>query len=333
LKNKKKILFAVLNWGLGHVTRSWELINNLINEGNEVILASDGVAKEFLMKEFPQLKMFEVPSYNIQYGEKGNILPLIKNGLNTQIAVKKEQVWLKRFLKKQKVDLIISDNRYGMFCSEIKSIIITHQLNIKVPILENVVNAQNYFWLNRFHEIWVPDHENTLSGELSQPIPSKLMNKVKEIGWISRFKKSDTASEELILAIVSGPEPQKTILIDKLVPILKNLDHKVILYTGNPNENKEEIHGLLTIKSHDSTPEFIKNIQKAKVIIGRPGYSSIMDYWVLQKKMILIPTPGQFEQLYLAKHLFVNHNVTYTQQSLLSFATLRRLLRENRIEI
>lgn len=333
MKNKKKILFAVLNWGLGHATRSWELINNLLNEGNEVILASDGVAKEFLMKEFPQLKMFEVPSYNIQYGEKGNILPLIKNGLNTQIAVKREQVWLKRFLKKQKVDLIISDNRYGMYCSEIKSIIITHQLNIKVPILENVVNAQNHFWLNRFHEIWVPDHENTLSGELSQPIPSKLMNKVKEIGWISRFKKSDTASEELILAIVSGPEPQKTILIEKLVPILKNLDHKVILYTGNPNENKEEIHGLLTIKSHDSTPEFIKNIQKAKVIIGRPGYSSIMDYWVLQKKMILIPTPGQFEQLYLAKHLFVNHNVTYTQQSLLSFATLRRLLRENRIEI
>ena len=212
LVNKKNILFAVLNWGLGHATRSWELINNLVNEGHEVILASDGVAKEFLTEEFPSLLVCEIPSYNAQYSDKGSVFPMLKNGLKTQLAVKKEQRWLQQFLKQQEIDLIISDNRYGIYCSGIKSIIITHQLNIKVPFFEHLVNVQNHLWLSRFNEIWVPDNNGELSGDLSRPIPEKIARKVKEIGWLSRFKNTGKSTENIILAIVSGPEPQKTIL-------------------------------------------------------------------------------------------------------------------------
>ena len=276
---KKKILFAVLNWGLGHATRSSELIREFSEEGNEIVLASDGVAKFFLEKEFPDLKIYNLPTYNIRYSKKNNFFTMLKNGLNTQLAVRKEKRWLKQFLKKNKIDQIISDNRYGLYDRDIYSVIITHQINIKSPFGLKVVNAQNHSWLNNFHEIWVPDVNNELSGELSYPVPNKLVSKVKEIGWLSRFKQHKKLSQEqTILAIVSGPEPQKSILADKLKSFLSKLDERSILYLGSPEIYKQEEIGNLTIKGHSSTNEFAQDIADAKIVIGRSGYSSLMDY-------------------------------------------------------
>ena len=70
IKNKK-IIVAPLNWGLGHATRCIPIINGLLENGFEPIIASDGVALELLKKEFPKLISFELPSYNIKYAEKG----------------------------------------------------------------------------------------------------------------------------------------------------------------------------------------------------------------------------------------------------------------------
>lgn len=326
--NKKKILFAVLNWGLGHATRSWELIHDFIQKGHEVILASDGAAKDFLEIEFPNIVMHKIPPYQAEYGLKGGVLPMLKNGLKTQIAVKKEHLWLKHFLRNNPVELIISDNRYGFYASNVKSVIITHQLTIKVPFGSKLVNTQNHAWLSRFNEIWVPDNKGELSGDLSRPIPRKLEEKVKEIGWLSRFKTLQEDSEDILMAVVSGPEPQKTILTKKLKSILQKLDYESLLYTGTPGVQKTEKVGRLTIKNHDSTTEFSKNIRRAKLVIGRSGYSSIMDYHVLKKNMVLIPTPGQYEQSYLAQHLNLSKKVTLINQEDLNFNSLKRALRE-----
>ena len=322
---KKKILFAVLNWGLGHATRSWELIHKLSEEGNEVILASDGVAKIFLEQEFPELKVYGLPSYNIQYGKRSSIFAMLKNGVKTQIAVRKEKVWLREFLKKNKIDQIISDNRYGIYSGSIHSIIVTHQINIKTLFGSILVNAQNHKWLNNFNEIWVPDINSELSGELSTPIPKKLASKVKQIGWLSRFKqyKNNTTSNELIVAIVSGPEPQKSILAETLKKILSQLNTKSVLYLGSPEVDKREKIGNLIIKPHASTAEFGEDLAAAKVVVSRSGYSSLMDYKILNKKMLLIPTPGQDEQIYLGKHLSVNSGVTLISQKNLNFVNFK----------
>ena len=50
----KKILIAPLNWGLGHATRCIPIINALIEEGLEPILAGDGDSLKLLQKEFPK---------------------------------------------------------------------------------------------------------------------------------------------------------------------------------------------------------------------------------------------------------------------------------------
>ena len=321
---KKKILFAVLNWGLGHATRSWELIRKFSEDGNEIVLASDGVAKTFLAKEFPDLKIYTLPTYNIRYSKRNSFFTMLKNGFKTQIAVRKEKSWLKEFLKENKIDQIISDNRYGLYAKSVKSIIISHQINIKAPFGLKLINAQNHRWLNNFDEIWIPDINNELSGELSKPIPNKLANKVKEIGWLSRFKQHKKINKgQTILAIVSGPEPQKSILGDTLKSFLSKLDQKSILYLGSPDIYKREEIGNLTIKGHASTIEFAQDLSDAKIVIGRSGYSSLMDYKILNKKMILVPTPGQDEQIYLGKYLSFNPDVTLILQKDLNFANFK----------
>lgn len=327
MATKKKILFAVLNWGLGHATRSCELIHNYIKKGDEVILASDGVAKDFLRLEFPNLKIHELPSYNAKYGNKGGLFAMMKNGFKTQLAVKKEKAWLNSFLDSNSIDLIVSDNRYGIYNDSIKSVIITHQLNIKSPFATRIVNAQNHAWLDNFDEIWVPDTKSELSGDLSKLIPEKIRRKVKEIGWLSRFKVFDlTKSEEIILAIVSGPEPQKSILSNKLEELLMTLDYKAVLYTGKPGGVEHVSKDNLTIKSHAISNEFAKDLARAKVVISRSGYSSIMDYKVFNKNVILIPTPGQDEQLYLGEYLNENPNFKLIQQEELNFESLKSLI-------
>lgn len=327
--NNKKILFAVLNWGLGHATRSWELINNLHEDGHEVILASDGEALKFLKLEFPKLEAHNLPSYNAKYGVSGGIFPMLKNAIKTQKAVREEQTWLKEFLVKNNIDQIISDNRYGIFSPDVESIIITHQLNIKVPFASKIVNAQNRKWLNRFDQIWVPDQNGELSGELSNPVPLKLKSKVKEIGWLSRFKNApNIETSNVIMAVVSGPEPQKTILVDKLRSVLLEYKGESILYTGLPGEKKEEKIHNLTIKNHAHTSEFMADLQSAKLVMGRSGYSSLMDYMVLGKNMILIPTPGQDEQIYLGNYLKNKAEVTLISQMNVNFASFLSCINE-----
>lgn len=321
---KKKILFAVLNWGLGHASRSWELIRGLTEEGHEVVLASDGEAKCFLEKEFPNLVIHSIPSYNIKYGPKKSSLTILLNGLKVQSAVRKEKKWLKQFLQVNKINQIISDNRYGIYDELIPSAIITHQVNIKAPFASWLVNFQNQIWLNKFHEIWVPDINNELSGELSKTISNRLLSKIKEIGWLSRFKKHKKISQkQIILAIVSGPEPQKSILSARLKSFMAQLEEKSILYLGCPEIDQKEEIGNLIVKGHASTDEFAQDLANAKVVIGRSGYSSLMDYKVLNKKMILIPTPGQDEQLYLGEYLSVNHEVTLISQKDLNFVNFK----------
>lgn len=321
---KKKILFAVLNWGLGHATRSWELIRELTEKGDEVVLASDGEAKFFLQKEFPKLEIHSIPSYNIKYGENNTIIAMLLNGVKIQSAVRKEKKWLEQFLKENKINQIISDNRYGICNASIPSVIITHQINIKAPFASWFVNFQNRLWLNQFHEIWVPDVNGELSGDLSKPIPNSLLSKVKEIGWLSRFKRNKKAiQKQIILAIVSGPEPQKSILSAKLKSFLAQLEEDSILYLGCPEINQNQEIGNLTVKGHASTNEFAQDLANARVVIGRSGYSSLMDYKILNKKMVLIPTPGQDEQLYLGKYLSVNPEVTFILQKELNFPNLK----------
>jgi uncharacterized protein (TIGR00661 family) len=305
----KTVLVAVLDWGLGHATRSIPVIRELQNQQVRVVLAGNGASFALLKQEFPSLKFYELPDYGIRYPENGRILwtlikqiPWLKRVLKTEFKVVTDVV------QKEKVDAIISDNRYGCHQVMIPSVIICHQLNLQLPRgwqwLSPFINAWHEKYLLQFNQIWVPDMPDkslSFSGELSK---SDLPD-VKRIGILSRFGKSSNSynSKFDLVAMVSGPEPQRSVFENIMRDQLRYFDGNALLVKGLPEQKEFTISGSLTEVNHLEASELEQILQDSKIVLARAGYSTVMDLAALGKKAILVPTPGQTEQEYLAKFL------------------------------
>jgi uncharacterized protein (TIGR00661 family) len=310
--SKPKILVAPLNWGLGHASRCIPIIKSILANQIEVIIACGDSQKLMLEAEFPSLRFIYLPGYDLKYGQSKRLtlLKIIFQIPKILIRIKRENRWLKGFLVKEKIDVVISDNRYGLFSIKIHSVFITHQLRIKVPFgkkIENIIQRINYRYINKFSECWVPDLENepSLAGELSHP-DELTETHIRYIGCLSRLKKIDTKIiDNSLLIILSGPEPQRTIFEKILLDQLRSYPDKVNFVRGTPGKKEKlAVNSNITVYDHLPTTELNKIICGSEFVICRSGYSSIMDIVKLEKKSIVVPTPGQTEQEYLADHLF-----------------------------
>ena len=313
---KPRILVAPLDWGLGHATRIIPIIRELLVQGCEVWLAGEGAQEHLLKTEFPQLPFLNLPGYRIHYAKtkKGLLWKMIQQGPKMRRAILYEHQWLKRVVKENCFDAIISDNRYGLYHSEITSIFITHQLNIKSfagKWSERILQNRNYKYINRFTECWVPDEEskNNLAGELSHPAIKPVVP-VQYIGLLSRFDSSsppgggDGGLKGQLLIILSGPEPQRSILEDKIINEISHYNGTATIVRGLPGSSSLiPSSNMIHFYNHLPADQLKKEMLKAEYVISRCGYSTIMDLQKLQKKSILIPTPGQTEQEYLSKYL------------------------------
>jgi uncharacterized protein (TIGR00661 family) len=305
-----KVLVAPLDWGLGHATRCIPIIRELIVQGCSVILAGEGKVKSLLQLEFPALPFLQLPGYRIEYAFSGwglafKIVAQIPKLLS---AIKEEQAWLEKVVEEEKIDAVISDNRYGLFNEKIHCVFITHQLLIKAPVklAEDFLQNINYRYIDKFDECWVPDEagENNLAGLLSHPteLPSI---PTKYVGPLSRFNPDQSqSSQNYLLILLSGPEPQRTLLESQMIEELKQYTKPVVLVRGLPAENgKLDVNENVAVYSHLQAAVLEEKIKSASLVISRCGYSTVMDLAALDKKSILIPTPGQTEQEYLATHL------------------------------
>jgi predicted glycosyltransferase len=326
-KKSAKILLAPLDWGLGHATRCIPIVKELLSLNCEVIIAAKGPQKAVLEQEFPFLRFVGIPGYNVKYG-KNRALTLLKITLKIPeilIRIKAEKAWLKGFAKQEKLDAVISDNRYGLYKRGLPSVFVTHQLLIRTPFgarADRILQRIQYRLLRRFSICWVPDleHQPSLAGQLSHPekLPSI---PVRYIGILSRFEKRSAGTDATIscdlLILLSGPEPQRTIfeniILDQLasdsaLPAQPALPEKIVLVRGLPERSqgsdniRSRLPGLVV---HDHLPAEALNewVCGAGLVLSRPGYSSVMDLLKLQKKCIFVPTPGQTEQEYLGDHL------------------------------
>ena len=305
----KKLLVAPLDWGLGHATRCVPVIRELINNNCDVWLAGEGVQEKLLREEFSSLPFLPLKGYRIKYAKAGLTGKLLLQIPSILRSIKEENKWLKEQIIRHGFDAVISDNRYGLHHEKIFSVLITHQLCIKSSLgkwSEGFLQKWNYKLIDRFNECWIPDEEgeNNLAGELSHPgkLPAV---PIKYIGPLSRFKKNNV--EEMkghLLIILSGPEPQRTILENKIIDQVVNYNGSATIVRGLPNE-KNIIPSTNTIHfyNHLASEELNNEAMKAEFVIGRSGYSTVMDMAALQKKCIFIPTPGQTEQEYLGDHL------------------------------
>jgi uncharacterized protein (TIGR00661 family) len=303
-KSTKRILICPLDWGLGHATRCIPIVNELLQRGCEVMIASSGQALSLLKNEFPHLAFEELPSYNPRYS---TWLPMTVS-MALQLPkfmniVKKEHECLEKIVTEKNIDLVISDNRYGCWSEKIKSIFITHQVNILVPwYLNDWVSHFNQTQIRKFARCWVPDYKGnrSLAGELSQTAGDNF----RFIGPLSRLTKLTSVEKRYdILAIVSGPEPQRSEFENLLRRALINANKEALLVKGIPSNSTIVNDGLLHEVDFLSATELNIAIHASDVVVCRSGYSTVMDLITLSKSAILIPTPGQTEQEYLATSL------------------------------
>jgi uncharacterized protein (TIGR00661 family) len=302
--HNKRILVAPLNWGLGHATRCIPIINALIQHNFEPLIASDGDALELLKKEFPKLKTFELPSYHITYPKKASRfkLKLLKATPQILKTLKKERKVVAALVQAEDISGIISDNRFGVRHKSIPSVFITHQLRVLSGNTTWLSSKLHQNIISKFDECWVPDHSGTknLSGDLGHIEGYK--HKVKYLGPITRFQKLDRKTKYKLLVLLSGPEPQRSYLEDKLLEDLKHYKGNVLFIRGKIEaQQKKETRGNLLVYNFMTSTALEIAINESDLILSRSGYTTIMDLAKLDKKVFFIPTPGQFEQEYLAK--------------------------------
>ena len=310
----KTVLIAPLDWGLGHATRCMPLIDLLLQKNHRVLIAGNGDSFFLLKEQYPNLTFYELPGYNISYavGKNAAFHALLQTPKILK-TIREENKAIAAIAQNENIDLIISDNRYGVRHENIKSIFICHQIALQAP---NALRFMNPFFLNlhlrqihKFDAIWIPDEENkhNLSGKLSHGISFKIPHTY--IGIQSRFLnfvKTISFIDEVdfdILVVLSGPEPQRSFLENELKKKLNNRSKKVLFVQGKTENFTKSTENNITTVSYLNTNDLFTALQKAQTIICRSGYSTIMDLAVLGKKAILIPAEGQTEQEYLAETL------------------------------
>jgi uncharacterized protein (TIGR00661 family) len=310
----KRILICPLNWGIGHASRLVPIIRGLMNAGHEVILAADKGPLAFLQIAFPKLEFIVFPGFEPIYSQRNTqVFNTLASVFSIQKTARADHRFVETLVKKLHIDGILSDNRFGAYSSHIPSVFITHQLHIRVPLplspFRPFVDAFNHHFIKCFSECWVPDFENTpnLSGKLSHPPISGLP--VHYIGPLSRFASMDKqgGSKKIkydVLALLSGPEPQRTLLEMKIIREINGLPIKVCIIRGKPGfEKKLNQTDKLHLFNHADDLLLLELLQASKFVVSRPGYSTIMDLIALNKKAFFVPTPGQTEQEYLASQM------------------------------
>ncbi|PJB13119.1 MAG: glycosyltransferase [Flavobacteriales bacterium CG_4_9_14_3_um_filter_40_17] len=327
MNHSKTILVAPLNWGLGHATRCIPIIRALLKNGYRPLLASDGVALSLLQKEFPELDSIELASYNIEYAKNGKFFKskLLLDMPKMICAIMRERKFVKQLVDEGKIHGIISDNRLGVYDKRIPSIFITHQLNVLTGNTTYLTSKMHHWFIKKFNECWVPDFEeaDNLSGRLGH-LKNKNI-KILYIGPLSRFEKNDTEKIYDLMVILSGPEPQRTMLEDKLFNEIKSYQGKVLFIRGKI-EAKQEIFNFLntTVYNFMTSGELEKAINASDLVLSRSGYTTIMDLAKLEKKAFFIPTPGQYEQEYLAERLHFKGIVPSAKQAHFSIKSLAK---------
>lgn len=361
---KMKVLIAVLNWGLGHATRSSAIIEQRLLAGDEVVLAGDGNSLRWLTKRYPTLRHIKLPELNIHYAAKGSqVKTIIKQMPHIIKWLRQDHKTLQKILAEEHFDLVISDNRFTFYSERVKCIYITHQLNViteiglkssvetyKPSFASRIATAIHLWFIKHYDECWIPDYAvapslagylSHIQGGINEWNTRSERTLLKYIGPLSRFgQKPENRSQESgvrsqesgvtsqesgtkicrdatyhvhstshepvstaeYIAILSGPEPQRTELEEQLLTKWRGKNYVIV--RGLPCDTDTHGNGRLLNNADDETIAYL--LTHAKHIVCRSGYSTLMDLQALglldnnDIDIQLIPTPGQPEQEYIA---------------------------------
>lgn len=308
------MMVCPLNWGMGHASRLIPVIDHYHHKGYEMILGGSGNSGALLQTTYPEFPFYTLPSFEISYSKNGFLLgfSVIKQLPSFILTSFKEHRALNRLVSDLKIDVVISDNRYGLFSRKAYCIFITHQISPILPAFFRWAEFPIYLFfkwvIGNFNECWIPDFshpEINLTGRLSHRF--RLPLNAKFVGILSRFNvpENEPAKKHFydIVAVISGPPPHSEILANLILKQSLTSSKKILIISGFLSIPVPDTHSNVTIVKHLEVHEFRDALIHAKIVVCRAGYSGIMDLIALKRAAYIIPTPGQTEQQYLGKYL------------------------------
>lgn len=322
-----RVLVAPLDWGLGHATRCIPIIEALNRRGCNVLIAGSGLGGELLRKRFPNLVFEPLPSYNITYPRKGSMaLHLLMRVPWILGAIRSERYALEQLISKHQITHVISDNRYGLYSKSAKCVFMTHQIHVssgtQINCFDHLLFVFHRRFLEKFDGVWIVDepgrNEGKWAGKLSNPDGLRIPHRF--IGLLSRFgqgKPVVTSTEEPFqrIALLSGPEPQRSLLEKKMMRHFDGLPGRSLLVRGVAGDETSVDKNTTILDAIDDLK--LRNAMAHNPIVYcRSGYSTLMDLLHLRHtRAVLIPTPGQTEQSYLGDRFALNYGFTCVGQS------------------
>lgn len=306
--NGARVLVAPLDWGLGHAARCVPVVSALLQRGAVPVVAADNGPLALLRTEFPQLEHVRLPGITIRYSSGAS--QLVRMALQFPAMVRQvqaEQRAFERLRRSLRIDAVISDQRFGVRAADVPSVLITHQVFPFTPIAQGALRKVNLRHIERFHRCWVIDEPQAqgLAGDLSHPADGRaaMPANARYIGALSRLRPSDGLRHDVI-AVISGPEPQRTLFERELIGLLGPLPGRHVLVRGLPHmaqEAGEEHIGNVQVMAHADAAALQALLTGARAIVSRSGYTTLMDLAALGRSAIIVPTPGQEEQEYLGR--------------------------------
>lgn len=308
---RKRVFVAPLDWGLGHAARILPLVRKLMADDQMVYIAATGRARYFFERELSNCHFIDFPRYNIRYSRTGFFVTrfMLITFPSMLLTMWREYRRLKYLQKQYKFDLIISDNRFCARHKDVPSLLISHQLRYKLPWpihkMEWLPEYFNAYFFKKYTHIIVPDtnEPDSYTGELSHKMRYLQKNHIYYAGIINSFStvKSKIGDPLNYLIIISGPEPQRTRFEKIIIAQINQLPGSVAVAMGLPEKKYKITIGDKVFYTYLNRDQMSVFMHRANFIIARPGYTTVMEMISLGKRGLLIPTPGQVEQEYLAR--------------------------------
>ena len=308
-----KILFAVHDWGLGHATRDLVLIRALAADGHAVTVLSHGSALRLLRSELGDrcsyVALRDIPKPISRrafwfHARMALSLPLIF------LTFRRERAFVQRLWERERFDRIVSDSRFGVCLPQVPSYYITHSLRQIVPgrlrLLETLVEGTQRWLLAGGRGILVPDAETDggLAGDLCHHTTCDWgRGRVHYLGLLSSLRRRGLPQDVDCFVSVSGPEPQRSIFERTVLAQVRELEGRVVVALGRPGAPDATLEGgRITVHGYLDRARQEEMMNRARLVVSRSGYTTLMELAELGRRALLVPTPGQTEQEYLARH-------------------------------
>ena len=313
MKNRN-ILICPLEWGLGHAARMIPLAEKLRAGGNNIFIGAGEEHLSMFRRELPGLTYISFPGFRPGYSRHfPSWLVMLCKMPALACHIVREHSELKKIIRDNSIDIVISDNRFGLWNREVTTVYVTHQLRVPFPkpfrFAEFIGILVHRAIIRKYDLCFIPDlpGEPNVSGRLSHGL--KLPLNARYIGLLSRFSGTPPAESGSFgyphnTVILSGPEPQRGMLKQKLESLFRAQEPVTIFLGGNPDKGEEMTRtGNIIYYSHLGTARMAEALRSSDRIISRSGYTTIMELLSLGCTALIIPTPGQTEQEYLASYL------------------------------